>query len=55
MTHLKSEFERYIDPPPQRKDLPEHPLTKLFKAWAFQIRKREVIVIEKDNADPEDD
>ena len=40
-----SELQHYIDPPSERKDIPEHPITKLWKAWTAQLRKRDTILI----------
>lgn len=40
-----SEEKNYIDPSSSRKDIPEHPITKLFKLFIFQLRKREKVEI----------
>jgi len=40
-----SEEQRYIDPPPKRKDIPGDPIWKLWKAFIQQLRKRDIVEI----------
>lgn len=42
---LDGEFRPYIDPPAQRKDLPEDPLTALIQQFMFQLRKRDIVIL----------
>lgn len=45
---FEPEEKQYIDPPPRRKDLPpEDPITRKFKAFIFQLRKRDIKVVKK--------
>jgi len=43
---FEPEEKQYIDPPPRRKDILEDPIYKALKRWLFQLRKREVKVVE---------
>ena len=36
---------RNINPPPQRKDIPESPISRIFRKFIFQLRKREVKIV----------